>query len=60
MTRTPAKLAIKKLRADGDRTGVLKESMQQSQSQQLKLMMMDGLLGSFNRYMAHKAKQDIA
>ena len=33
------------------------ESMQQSQAQQLKLM--EGLLGSFNRYMDRKFKKDI-
>jgi len=52
----PFKQAMKKLTADGDRMGALMESMQQSQAQQVKLM--EGLLGSFNRYMDHKAKKD--
>jgi len=47
--------AMKKLTADGDRMGALMESMQQSQAQQVKLM--EGLLGSFNKYMEHKAKK---
>ena len=52
------KQAMKKLTADGERMGLLMESMQQSQAQKVKLM--EGLLGSFNRYMDHKAKKDTA
>jgi len=47
---------MKKLTADRDCMGALMESMQQSQAQQVKLM--EGLLGSLNKYIKRKVEKD--